>query len=52
MRGETGKNTFYEFRFFSNITPILSELVRVTPSLPQWGKQPKGSLPLTPISDF
>jgi len=23
--------------------------MRVTPSLPQWGRQPKGSIPLTPI---
>ena len=28
---------------------ILSTIVRVTPSLPQRGRQPKGSAPLTPF---
>jgi hypothetical protein len=37
---------------FSSRQVNLSEAVRVTPSLPQRGKQPKGSTPLDPRSRY
>jgi hypothetical protein len=30
----------------------VKEAMRVTLSLPQWGRQPKGSIPLTPFLHF
>jgi len=30
--------------------PILTEYMNVTPSLPQRGRQSKGSIPLTPVN--
>ena len=38
---------------FPDISLFSAAAMRVTPSLPQWGRQPKGSIPLTPLlSDF
>jgi hypothetical protein len=38
-----------EILFFPLFTYSLTAIMRVTPTLPQRGRQPKGSIPLTPL---